>query len=175
MLDCRSQRRSRTGHLSPRDTSAGHYWLMRCECLSAAAPAWPKHLQRVEFNREIAVNVHELLILTNQDVGDFDSWLRALKHDPEYDEDLCLIVADQEGIVAVAQCWTSAFIRHLSVHPRARRQGIGRLLLQQALATFAHRGEGWLDLNVMENNLPARRLYERAGMRYISRSALGRD
>lgn len=175
MLDRRSQRRERKGHLSPRDTSAEHYWLMRCECSSVAVPVWPKNLRLVDFNREISANVHELLILADQGVGDFDSWLHALEHDPEYDEDLCLIVADQQGIVGVAQCWTSAFIRHLSVHPRARRQGIGRLLLQQARATFARRREAWLDLKVMENNLPARRLYEQAGMRYISRSALARD
>lgn len=148
---------------------------MRRECLPAVAPAWPKHLKRVDFNHENAANVHELLILTDPGVGNFAIWLQALERDPEYDVNLWTIVADHDGIVGVAQCWTSAFIRHLGVHPRARRQGIGRLLLQQALATFARRGEGWLDLKVMENNLPARHLYEQAGMRYISRSALMRD
>jgi ribosomal protein S18 acetylase RimI-like enzyme len=174
MLDRSCQRRARTGHLSPRDTSTEHYWLMRRECLDAPVPSWPNHLHQVAFSRENAANVHDLLSLTDQDVGAFDAWLPALERDPEYDVNLWVIVADHEGIVGVAQCWTSAFIRHLGVHPRARRQGIGRLLLHQALAIFARRGEGWLDLKVMENNLPARRLYEQAGMHYISRSALGR-
>jgi ribosomal protein S18 acetylase RimI-like enzyme len=175
MLDRSCQRREREGHLSPRDTSAEHYWLMRGECMPTVAPAWPKHLKLVDFNHEIAANVYELLTLTDPGDGDFASWQQALECDPEYDVNLCVIVADSDGIVGVAQCWTSAFIRHLGVHPRARRQGIGRLLLQQALATFARRGEGWLDLKVMENNLPARHLYEQAGMRYISRSALVRN
>lgn len=179
MLDYCCPGCERPRHLSPSDASARHYWLMRRELHDAPAPAWPEMLKQVALSLENAANVHELLVSSERDggghVADFDTWLHSFEHDPECDPGLCLIVEDQQGIVAVAQCWSSAFIRYVAVHPRVRRQGIGRLLLQQAFALFARRDEGWLDLNVMENNLPARRLYEQAGMRYVRRSALARD
>lgn len=179
MLDHRRPGRESPGSLTPANASASHYWLMRRTLQSIAAPAWPEPLQLTTLSRENAANVYELLRLCERDgggpVSDFSSWWRGFEQDPECDPTLCLIVADHDGIVAVAQCWTSAFIHYVAVHPRARRQGIGRLLLEQAFAVFAWRNEGWLDLNVMENNLPARRLYEQAGMHYVRRSALSAD
>jgi ribosomal protein S18 acetylase RimI-like enzyme len=85
---------------------------------------------------------------------------------------LCLILEDAQGVVAVAQCWTSAFIRNLVVHPRAHRRGLGLALLNRVFFTYRERGEGHVDLKVMESNLRARRLYERAGMQYIQRHEL---
>lgn len=179
MLDHRRQGSERPRYLKPSRASARHYWLMRRELLSAPAPAWPETLKLTALTAENAANIHEMLVLGERDggghVADFDAWWRSFTQDPECDPELCLIVEDDEGVVAVAQCWTSAFIRYLAVHPRVRRQGIGRLLLQQAFAVFARRDEAWLDLNVMENNLPARRLYEQTGMAYVRRSALARD
>lgn len=176
MLDHRRPGRERPRHLSPSRASASHYWLMRQTLSHTPAPECPEALQMVTLSRKNAANVHELLKLSELDggghVADFDAWWQSFDEDPEYDPDLCLIVEDHLGIVAVAQCWTSAFVRYLAVHPRARRQGIGRLLMHQAFALFARRDEGWLDLNVMENNLPARGLYEQVGMRYVRRSAL---
>jgi ribosomal protein S18 acetylase RimI-like enzyme len=76
------------------------------------------------------------------------------------------------GVVAVAQCWTSAFIRNLVVHPRAQRRGLGIALLDRAFEAFADRREGHVDLKVMESNRTARHLYERAGMDYVQRCEL---
>lgn len=74
--------------------------------------------------------------------------------------------------MAVTLCWTSAYIRDLVVHPRAQRQGLGFALLNHAFHAFRLRREGQVDLKVMENNLRARRLYERAGMHYVQRGEL---
>ncbi|MFJ3484836.1 GNAT family N-acetyltransferase [Pseudomonas sp. NPDC090202] len=146
--------------------------------LATLAPvaALPASLRRLDFTAQTAVDAHRLLVLGRQYGGgqvlDFDSWMNAFEHDPEYDRALCLILADAQGVVAVAQCWTSAFIRLLVVDPRAHRRGIGRALLEHVFALFQQRGEGHVDLKVMENNLPARRLYEQAGMEYVLRSEL---
>jgi len=175
MLDHRRQSCESPRYLSPSSASPGHYWLMRRQLQHAPSPAWPETLKSGRLSAENAASVYELLLFGDAHMADFSTWWRAFQQDPEYDPQLCLIVEDHQGIVAVAQCWTSAFVRHLAVHPRARRQGIGRLLLQRAFALFVLRNEGWLDLNVMENNLPARRLYEQAGMQYIRRSALIQD
>jgi ribosomal protein S18 acetylase RimI-like enzyme len=58
------------------------------------------------------------------------------------------------------------------VHPRAQHRGVGLALLNHAFTVFRQRGEGHVDLKVMESNLGARRLYERAGMRYVTRAEL---
>lgn len=176
--------RSRThgrgpGHLRPglHDASASHYWLMRRD-LKRPIPAvhWPDAMQSVAFNDRNAAAVHQLFILGTAlgggHVAEFDTWLAGFKTDPEFDPALCLVVEDSLGVVAVAQCWTSAFIRNLVVHPRAQRRGLGLALLYQVFETFAERREGQVDLKVMESNLAARQLYERAGMHYVQRREL---
>jgi ribosomal protein S18 acetylase RimI-like enzyme len=133
-------------------------------------------LHRVSFCSENAAPVHELLTLGTDlgagRVGDFTTWLKGFENDPEFDPTLCFIVQDPLGVAAVAQCWTSAFIRNLVVHPRLQRQGVGRVLLEHVFEAFAARHEGHVDLKVMENNLTARRLYERAEMYYVQRCEL---
>jgi ribosomal-protein-alanine N-acetyltransferase len=60
-------------------------------------------------------------------------------------------------------------IQNVAVHPRRRRQGLGRMLLDQALKT------GWIDgmagvwLEVRISNRPARRLYRMLGFREVGR------
>ncbi|OCR22855.1 hypothetical protein AFK24_22335 [Pseudomonas syringae] len=131
---------------------------------------------RQGFAPEDAMQIHQLLILGYQNGGgsvtDYPTWLRTLHTDPEFDPSLCFSAWDESGLVGVMQCWTSAFIKDLVVHPRARRQGIALALLNHGFHTFGLRGEGWVDLKVMENNFDARRLYEKAGMRYVQRSAM---
>lgn len=52
----------------------------------------------------------------------------------------------------------------MGVHRDARRHGLGTRLLDTALAwAAAQPGIAWVDLEVLAANLPARRLYERAG------------
>ena len=79
-------------------------------------------------------------------------------------------VAEQDSLVlgflvmrAVAEReWE---ILNLAVPPAVRRQGIGRLLLSDALRR--HTGECFLE--VRESNESARRFYERLGFRTITR------
>lgn len=85
------------------------------------------------------------------------------------------MASNHEGILAVAQCWTSAFIKNLSVHPCAQGQGLGRALLLHSFHTFKQRGEPYVDLKVLESNLRARQLYESAGMRFVLRDVVTED
>lgn len=74
-----------------------------------------------------------------------------------------------ETVVGVIVCWTSAFIKDLVVHPDVRHSGIGFALLNHLFAHLSKCGETAVDLHVMENNLKARRLYEKSGMSYLKR------
>lgn len=176
--------RSRTYSPSPRDlkpspqcASTCHYWLMRHDLSQLRQTlAWPSSLRRAPLSLKNAAAVYQVLALGHQhgggSVAQYHAWLEAFENDPECDRHLCFVVEDDVGVVAVAQCWTSAFIRNLVVHPRAHRRGVGLMLLDLVFKAFARRGEGHVDLKVMESNLPARRLYERAGMQYLQRCEL---
>ncbi|HHS97608.1 MAG TPA: GNAT family N-acetyltransferase [Chloroflexi bacterium] len=54
-------------------------------------------------------------------------------------------------------------IGNVAVHPDWRGRGIGRALVEAALETVEQRGGAWVGLEVREDNLVARRLYERLG------------
>jgi ribosomal protein S18 acetylase RimI-like enzyme len=179
MLDRSRPHGRSSGHLRPTagDASTAHYWLMRRDLgPTLDDPGWPAAVRLVEFTAQNAPLVHQLLVLGREHgggrVADYPAWLDAFETDPECDRALCFVVEDAQGVAAVAQCWTSAFIRNLVVHPRARNQGLGLTLLDQVFKAFRQRGEGHVDLKVMESNLGARRLYERAGMQYIQRHEL---
>ena len=168
-----------TGHLKPTpdDTSASHYWLMRRDLSQAPETVqWPTPLRIAPFTAQNAPHIHQLLVLGRQHgggrVADLQSWLDSFNTDPEFDRQLVFAVQDGSGVVAVAQCWTSAFIRNLVVHPRAQGRGLGQRLLEHAFGAFYPRQEHHVDLKVMESNLTARRLYERAGMEYVRRGEL---
>ena len=51
----------------------------------------------------------------------------------------------------------------MGVHRDWRRHGLGARLLAYALDWACEQGLAWVDLEVLSNNLPARRLYERSG------------
>jgi GNAT superfamily N-acetyltransferase len=51
-----------------------------------------------------------------------------------------------------AQCWISAFIKDLVVHPLARRRGIATALLSRVFWEFRRRGVKHVDENVQVNN-----------------------
>jgi ribosomal protein S18 acetylase RimI-like enzyme len=143
--------------------------------LAEAVPdmAWPTGIQLTHYHAELAAAVHHLMELGYRDGGGrvpaLTLWQRQFETDPEYDPFLCFIALDAEGVVAVCQCWTSAYIKNLVVHPRARRQGLGRALLLHAFKVFQQRREGFVDLKVLEDNLRARRLYEGVGMYAVRR------
>jgi len=143
--------------------------------LAEGVPAitWPQGIVLSEYRPELAVAVHRLMELGYQEGGGrvpaLDVWQQRFETDPEYDPSLCFIALDAEGIVGACQCWTSAYIKNLVVHPRAQGQGLGRALLLHAFKVFQQRREGFVDLKVLEDNLRAQRLYENAGMRVIRR------
>ena len=102
-------------------------------------------------------------------VPSLQDWPRRFESDPEYDPTLCFIASDAEGVVGVAQCWTSAYLKNLVVHPRMQGRGLGRALLLNAFKVFQQRREGFVDLKVLEDNLRAQRLYESVGMSVVRR------
>lgn len=179
MLD-RSRAHSRgAGDLrpAPGDASTGHYWLMRRDLGQPPHEViWPAGVRLTDFSRQNAAAVHRLFMLGTElgggRVADFKTWLDAFESDPEFNPQLCFVAEDPLGVVAVAQCWTSSFIRNLVVHPRMQGRGVGRALLDHVFQAFAERREGHVDLKVMESNLTARRLYERAEMYYVQRCEL---
>lgn len=60
-------------------------------------------------------------------------------------------------------------IQNVAVHPRRRRQGLGGMLLDQALKTGWIDGRSGLFLEVRISNQPARRLYSKLGFREVGR------
>ena len=149
-------------------------WLMRRD-LTEVVPAidWPTGIQVTHYRPQLAAAVYHLMELGYQDGGGrvpaLDVWQQRFESDPEYDPTLCFVALDAEGVAAVCQCWTSAYIKDLVVHPRARRQGLGRGLLLHAFNVFRQRREGFVDLKVLEDNLQARQLYESVGMHAVRR------
>ncbi|WP_438826756.1 GNAT family N-acetyltransferase [Pseudomonas koreensis] len=139
---------------------------------------WPNGIELTAYRSELAPAVHHLMQLAFHEGGGrvpaLDVWQQRFESDPEYDPALCLVASDAEGIVGVAQCWTSAYIKDLVVHPRAQRRGLGRALMLQAFTVFQQRREGFVDLKVLEDNQRAQRLYESLGM-YVVRRELVPD
>ncbi|MCM8741939.1 GNAT family N-acetyltransferase [Pseudomonas koreensis] len=133
----------------------------------------PKGVELCTYSVELAADVHNLMQLGYREGGGrvpaLDVWQRQFETDPEYDPSLCLIARDAEGVVGVAQCWTSAYIKNLVVHPRMQGRGLGRALLLNAFKVFQQRREGFVDLKVLEDNRRAQRLYESAGMYVVRR------
>ena len=149
-------------------------WLMRRD-LSVVVPPpdWPTGLQLSEYRPELGAAVHRLMEFGYLDGGGrvaaLEMWQRQFEPDPEYDPALCFIALDAGEVVGVCQCWTSAYIKNLVVHPQFQGRGLGRALLLQAFKVFQQRREGFVDLKVREDNLRARRLYESVGMRAVRR------
>jgi len=171
MPDRRGQGGRRTGTLSLAEVFC---FLMRRN-LAEDVPVitWPEGVCVHAYRPELAEEVHRLMELGYQDGGGrvpaLDVWQQRFETDPEYNPSLCFVAQDAEGIVAVCQCWTSAYIKNLVVHPRARRLGLGRALLLNAFQVFQQRREGFVDLKVLEDNVRAQRLYERVGMYVVRR------
>lgn len=82
-----------------------------------------------------------------------------------------LLVAERAGrVVAYAVLWFAADeaeLGDMAVLPEARRRGLGRWLLDGALAEAARRGAKRVFLDVRESNVEARALYERAGFEAV--------
>lgn len=148
--------------------------LMRRELAGPLPPdAWPAGISLTSYQPAMAEAVHQLLEAGYRQGGGqvsaLATWRERFERDPEYNPQLCFIASDAQGLVGVIQCWTSAYIKHLVVHPRARGQGLGRALLLHAFNVFQQRREGFVDLKVLEDNHRARQLYDSCGMRLVRR------
>ena len=143
------------------------------------APQWPAGTQLDHYRDAWAPAIHAVLRMTQAQggghVADLQTWQRQFVTDAEFDPTLCLVASNAEGILGVAQCWTSAFIKNLAVHPCAQGQGLGRALLLHAFQVFKQRGEPYVDLKVLESNRRARQLYESAGMVFVLRDEVSQD
>lgn len=132
---------------------------------------WPEGVRLNTFEPCLAPAVHALLEEGYRDgqgsVPGFQAWLDGMTGDAEYTPQLCFLAQDALGVVAVLQGWTSGFIKDLVVHPRAQRRGLARALMLRAFEVYRERGEGWVDLRVMTDNLPARRLYASLGLQPV--------
>lgn len=138
---------------------------------SCTPPFWPSNVYLTELVPGLAREVHDVLILGYQNgggsVASFSEWWSSLIADVEFDASLCFLARDDKGIVGVAQCWTSAFVKDLVVHPRKRKQGIGASLLLHAFSVFYQRGAAFVDLKVQKANPAAISLYLRLGMEML--------
>jgi hypothetical protein len=50
----------------------------------------------------------------------FRQWWQALRRGEEFDPALVFIAVEGADVIGMAHCWTSAFLKDLAVHPRAR-------------------------------------------------------
>jgi ribosomal protein S18 acetylase RimI-like enzyme len=129
-------------------------------------PVWPAGIRPILFEPERhASEVHALLAEAYSRGGGyvepFAIWWPSLRDNSEYDPTLVFVAADeQDEIVGVAQCWTSAFVKDLAVAPSMRRQGLGAALLHHAFRIFHERGAAGIELKVhADNPSGALRLY----------------
>ena len=145
---------------------------------SLPAPQWPADTQLDHYRDDLAPAIHAVLRMTQAQGGgrvpNLETWQQQFTTDAEFDPTLCLVASNYDGVLAVAQCWTSAFIKNLAVHPCAQGQGLGRALLLHSFQVFKQRGEPYVDLKVLESNLRARQLYESAGMRFVLRDIVSK-
>jgi ribosomal protein S18 acetylase RimI-like enzyme len=132
-------------------------------------PIWLNGVRPGFFTARQAPAVHALLQSAYAGgggcVAPFGPWWSSLAADVEYDPALCVVAQDADGVlVGVAQCWTSAFVKDLAVHPIWWRRGVGRALLLQVFQVFRSRGAETVALKVQADNVAAIRFYERLGM-----------
>jgi ribosomal protein S18 acetylase RimI-like enzyme len=73
--------------------------------------------------------------------------------------------------VAADDCW----LEDLFVSAAARRSGLGRALVEAAIAQATARDARRIELDTKEANAPARALYESLGFTNTSKAAGGRD
>jgi len=107
----------------------------------------------------------ELETACGQDAAGAETWDAALAR-PEM---FFLGIEDRSGrlaaMVSAAMTPDHADIHDLLVAPSERRRGLARQLVRALARHAGQRGIARLCLEVSENNLPARTLYERTGFR----------
>src|SRR5438270_1001483 len=101
-------------------TEISHLRMRRSLAESLETPAWPEDAHLKTFSESHAAEVHALLELAYAKGGgavdSFEAWWSSLSTDSEYSPNLCFpVYASGGAIVAIAQCWTSAFVKDLAV------------------------------------------------------------
>jgi len=92
-------------------------------------------------------------------------WYDRVSVDPKWDPDLVTLARHRPTgrIVGVVHGWRGAFVKDLAVEVKARRLGLGAVLLHETARHFRARSACFMDLKVRAENMPARRFYERLG------------
>ena len=78
-------------------------------------------------------------------------------------------IAPAGGMILARVAADEAEVLTLAVDPTVQRYGLGRLLLEQAMATAGQRGAKAAFLEVASGNAPARALYEAASFVMVGR------
>ncbi len=83
------------------------------------------------------------------------------------------LLAEEDGAL-LGYAWyefvlDEGYVGNVAVAAEHRRRGVGRALVADMLSDAASLGLAFLTLEVREGNLPARRLYGRAGFRVAGR------
>lgn len=146
---------------------------------SIEAPVWPPGVTLRTLGpkpeKKLAQAAHAVLEAGFWEGGGgapiFRQWWKAVSKDEEFDPALVFLAMEAGAVIGMAQCWTSAFVKDLAVHPTARRRGLGRALMLAAFHAFAQRGAAYVDLKVREENTVAQALYHSLGMRVVARDA----
>lgn len=103
----------------------------------------------------------------------FDPWVEEHATEPMFDPTLWLLARDEGepvGALIAGDAGDRGWVEEIGVLPGHRGRGIGAALLRRSFATFAGRGLARVLLNVdSENPTGATELYERVGMRIVSR------
>lgn len=81
----------------------------------------------------------------------------------------CEIIASQNGFIVYRATLDEAEIITVGVHPDARRTGIGIALLGVMEADLKKQGIEHIFLEVAEDNIPARKMYEQCGFVIVGR------
>ncbi len=68
-----------------------------------------------------------------------------------------------DGDTVAFQSGENAYLENIAVTPRARSNGVGRMLIEAAQTEAKRRGKKYLWLHTAENNVMAHKLFEREG------------
>jgi ribosomal protein S18 acetylase RimI-like enzyme len=133
-------------------------------------PTWPGGVELTTLEDADAAAAHQLLVLAYAEGGGavppFETWWETLTGDAEFDPKLCFLVRNSAGqLIAFAQCWASAFVKDLVVHPGYRQRGLGKALLLHVFSAFKVRSVMTVSLKVQTANAVAMQLYGQIGMK----------
>ncbi len=82
---------------------------------------------------------------------------------------LVAVCDEVAGYIGVQEICGEAYITNVAVFEKYRKLGIGRALIRAACDGAQSRNCEFITLEVRESNIPARRLYEKHGMRMYAR------